>query len=213
MFKSTVLCIAKTILIFISLVFSSTLLAQKSEPEVAVKVFPKEINDVLNNPGIGFTTFQRFNGDDLNEGIKWTEGFPIEYQEFDGDLTNPNHPQTTIAYFRVNWRFLEVEPGVYNWDLIEKALRTAAERGQTLMLRISPYEGTEEKNAPLWYRKIIGKEKNVKSAKWEVDAENPAYLKYFGGMIAALGQRYDGHPDLEMVDVSFVGHWIRPDWH
>ncbi|MEQ6120832.1 DUF4832 domain-containing protein [Reichenbachiella sp. MALMAid0571] len=211
MFKSADLCIAKTILIFISLVFSSTLFAQRSEPEVAVKVFPKEINDVLNNPGIGFTTFQRFNGDDLNEGIKWTEGFPIEYQEFDGDLTNPNHPQTTIAYFRVNWRFLEVEPGVYNWDLIDKALRTAAERGQTLMLRISPYEGTEEKNAPLWYRKIIGKEKNVKSAKWEVDAENPAYLKYFGGMIAALGQRYDGHPDLEMVDVSFVGHWGEGD--
>ena len=36
--------------------------------------------------GSGFTTFQRFNGDALNEGMGWTEGRPIEYQEFDGDL-------------------------------------------------------------------------------------------------------------------------------
>ena len=36
-------------------------LAQKT-----VKVRPKEIDDVLTNPGIGFMTFQRFNGDELN---------------------------------------------------------------------------------------------------------------------------------------------------
>lgn len=34
-----------------------------------VTVRPKEIDDVLVNPGIGFTTFQRFNGDRLNEGL------------------------------------------------------------------------------------------------------------------------------------------------
>ena len=66
-----------------------------------VTVRPQEIDDVLVNPGIGFTTFQRFNGDRLNEGLKWTEGFPIEYQEFTGSLTNQDHPLTSIAYFRV----------------------------------------------------------------------------------------------------------------
>ncbi|AZS15611.1 hypothetical protein [Paenibacillus lutimineralis] len=38
---------------------------------------PKVIDDVLINPGIGFMTFQRFNGDKLNEGKGWTEGFPM----------------------------------------------------------------------------------------------------------------------------------------
>jgi len=71
------------------------------EKSAIVKVLPKEIDDVLINPGIGFTTFQRFNGDDLNAGSGWTEGLPIVYQDFDGDLTNKNYPQTTIAYFRV----------------------------------------------------------------------------------------------------------------
>ena len=61
-------------------------------PADQLVVRPKEIDGVLNNPGIGFHTFQRFNGDALNPGIRWTEGHPIEYQEFDGDLTNPDHP-------------------------------------------------------------------------------------------------------------------------
>ena len=189
-----------------ALVYATTLIAQH-HTENTVKVYPKESHELLLNPGIGFTTFQRFNGDTLNSGIGWTEGFPIVYQDFDGDLTNENHPQTTLAYFRVNWRFIETGPGIYNWELIDKALKTAAERGQTLMLRISPYEGDEKKDVPEWYRKIVGEENNVDLEKWNVDPENPAYVKYFGGMISAMGQRYDGHPDLETVDVSFVGHW------
>ena len=57
-----------------------------------VTVRPKVIDDVLVNPGIGFTTFQRFNGDRLNEGLNWTEEFPIEYQKYTGSLTNESHP-------------------------------------------------------------------------------------------------------------------------
>lgn len=29
--------------------------------------------------------------------------------EFDGDLTNPDHPTPSLACFRVNWRFVEPE--------------------------------------------------------------------------------------------------------
>ena len=179
-------------------------------PVGMTKVYPKESDELLLNPGIGFTTFQRFNGDALNPGIDWTEGFPITYQKFDGDLTNDRYPQTTIAYFRVNWRFIEVEPKVYKWELIDKALKTAADRGQTLMLRISPYEGGDEKDVPTWYRNMVGEEK-LKSKKWRVDPESPEYLEYFGGMIAELGKRYDGHPDLEAVDISFIGYWGEGD--
>ena len=172
-----------------------------------VIVRPQEIDDVLVNPGIGFMTFQRFNGDELNPGSGWTEGLPIQYQEFDGDLTNPNHPPTSLAYFRVNWRFVEPEKGQYNWEMIDKALRTASERGQTLILRISCYEGTPEKDVPDWYRKMVGESVDLPTEKWQVDPEDPRYVQYFGGMIRALGERYDGHPDLECVDMSLVGYW------
>ncbi len=174
-------------------------------------IYPQVSQEVLTNPGIGFTTFQRFNGDELNDGIGWTEGYPIEYQPFDGDLVNKDYPNTTIAYFRVNWRFVEEAPGEYNWHLLDRALSTAGERGQTLMIRISPYEGDPSKDVPDWYRQLVGEETNLKSEKWNVNPENPHYLEYFGGLIAAMGKRYDGHPYLEAVDVSFIGYWGEGD--
>ncbi len=180
----------------------------RSPAQEIVTVRPAEIDDVLVNPGIGFMTFQRFNGDDLNEGLKWTEGFPIVYQEFKGSLQNKNHPMTSIAYFRVYWKFVEPDMGKYRWDLLDTALKTAAQRGQTLMIRVAPY-GTEANNdVPDWYRKMTGDESSkMPIKKWRTDPEDPRYVKHFGGMIRALGARYDGNPDIEAVDVSIVGAW------
>jgi len=60
-------------------------------------VRPKEIDEVLVNPGIGFTTLNRFNGDPLNPGTKWTEGHPFEVFPFSGKLEVAGQPLTSIA--------------------------------------------------------------------------------------------------------------------
>ncbi len=185
------------------------LVAWPGSGQQTVIVRPQEIDDVLVNPGIGFMTFQRFNGDRLNEGLKWTEGYPIEYQPLRGTLENENHPMTSIAYFRLYWKFLEPEQEKYRWELIDKALATARERGQTLMLRIAPYGTGPDNDVPDWYRKLAGEEPEEKRRipKWRTDPENPLYVKHFTAMVRALGARYDGHPDLESVDLSIVGAW------
>jgi len=189
----------------------TSLQSMSQNPDHLTVIKPKEINDVLINPGMGFMTFQRFNGDDLNAGSGWTEGYPIDYQNFDGDLTNKDHPATTIAYWRIYWKFLEPEMGKYRWDMLDKALEVARSRGQTLLLRIAPYGTGDERDVPAWYRKMVGSNKNWKFNSevngWMVDAEDPRYAEYFGGMIRDLGARYDGHPDLEAVDLSIVGAW------
>ncbi len=197
------------IAVFLHLALVSVSLTSAFASDI-VTVRPKEIDDGLVNPGMGFTTFQRFNGDRLNAGLKWTEGFPIEYQEFNGSLTNQDHPLTTIAYFRVYWKFVEPEHGAYRWDLLDKALATARSRGQTLMLRIAPYGTDGDTDVPAWYRTLVtgqDLERNLAVEKWRVQPENPLYVKHFGGMIRTLGARFDGHPDLESVDVSIVGAW------
>ena len=192
-------------------------------------VRPREIDEVLVNPGIGFTTFQRFNGDTLTtlkNKTGWTEGQPIVYQEFKGDLGNKEYPQTSIAYWRVYWKYIEPEKGKYRWELIDHALAIAKERGQTLMLRVAPYgsipddtsNGSANNNdapgyndVPAWYREMVGKNKQWKYNnpvnRWVVDAEDPRYVKYFGGLIREMGKKYDGHPTLEAVDLSIVGAW------
>lgn len=171
-------------------------------------VRPKLIDDVLINPGIGFMTFQRFNGDSLNEGKTWTEGHPIDYQPFEGKLETPNHPMTSIAYFRIYWKYLEPRQGERRWDLIDQALATARERKQTLMLRVAPHAKViESGDVPDWYRQLVGERIDWPEKKWLVNPEDPRYLEHFGGFIRAMGQRYDGHPDLESVDLSFLGAW------
>ncbi|QHW31446.1 DUF4832 domain-containing protein [Paenibacillus rhizovicinus] len=170
-------------------------------------VRPGVIDDVLVNPGIGFTTFQRFNGDQLNAGNKWTEGFPIDYQPFEGSLANKDHPMTSIAYYRIYWRFLEPEQGQYDWELIDRALRTAQERKQTLMLRVAPYGECELSDVPDWYRRLPDVSGNPIQPRWRVDPEDPRYVSCFGGFIRALGERYDLHPGLESVDMAIIGSW------
>jgi hypothetical protein len=171
-------------------------------------VRPKEIDDVLVNPGVGFTTLNRFNGDPLNEGTKWTEGYPIQDYPFSGSLEVKGQPLTSIAYLRIYWRFVEPEMGKYNWPMLDKVLKTARERKQTLMLRIAPYGTTTDNDVPDWYRKLVGDESGKGlPAKWRTDPENPLYAKHFTSLVRELGKRYDGHPDLELVDVSIVGAW------
>jgi hypothetical protein len=194
--------------LLLSVLFTaSTIIAPAQK---TIRVLPKVTDEVLINPGIGFMTFQRFNGDTLNR-VNWTEGYPIEYQPFKGDLHNKDYPLTSIAYFRIYWRYLEPAMGKYNWEMIDKALKTAHERQQTLMLRIAPYgSGNDTINdVPAWYRAMVGTKNEwlPEGDGWRVDAEDPKYAKYFGKMIQELGKRYDGHPDLESVDLSIVGFW------
>jgi hypothetical protein len=199
--------ISRLIIAFFITIILTSLSITSIFAQETVTVRPKEIDDILINPGIGFMTFQRFNGDTLNTAKRWTEGKPIAYQEFDGNLENIDYPMTTIAYFRIYWKFIEPKMGKYRWDLIDGALKTAMDRQQTLMLRIAPYGTGTENDVPEWYRTMVGKRKDLRVKKWQVDPEDPRYVKYFTKMINILGKRYDGHPDLESVDVSIVGAW------
>ena len=181
-----------------------------------VVVKPVVSDRQLTNPGIGFTTFQRFNGDSLNAGTGWTEGMPIESRPVEGASVAPGYPNTTVAYLRLYWRFLQPQKGRYDWSLIDKALTTAHQHGQTLMLRIAPHGTLPAEDVPEWYRRETGERLRAdrpktnwqsKQDKWMVDPERPEYAREFGGMVRALAKRYDGDPRLELVDISFLAAW------
>jgi len=110
-------CIGFSAILLVMLARTIDLSAQKT-----IVVRRNETDEVLTNPGIGFTTFQRFNGDTLNAGVNWTEGNPIEYQKDNGYSHNRDYPMSSIAYFRIYWKFIEPEQGKYNWSLIKASL-------------------------------------------------------------------------------------------
>ena len=175
---------------------------------------PKRINDLLTNPGMGFTTFQRFNGDDLNEGVKWTEGLPNLFQWEKPSMTRDDHPLSSIAYLRIYWKYLEPERGSYNWKIIDDAIAAARAKKQEIMFRVAPYGTNDDNDVPAWYREIVGPERkwngpdwNYLGPYWMVDANDPRYAECFGGFIREFGKRYNNHPDFDSVDMSIIGSW------
>jgi hypothetical protein len=172
-----------------------------------VIVRPAEIQDVLVNPGMGITTFQRFNGQALNPPLTWSERGPVT--KLPQAATKPDFPKTSIAYCRWYWSVLEPEPGKFRWDIIDLALREARQHGQTLAIRLMPY--SNEDPLPAWYRNSGARRANKPSDKdgniWQPDFTDPLYLKYWGELVAAAGERYDGNPYLDSVDISSIGYW------
>ncbi len=198
--RSKIYAITTVLLVSASLAF-----AQHDDNDVVVR--PQEIDTVLVNPGIGVETFQRFNGDPLNAGLRWSEAGPTT--AVNSGAEKPDFPASSISYCRWFWNVLEPEQGQFNWGIIDMALKEASAHHQTLAIRMMPYD--EKHPLPEWYRNSgthrANKPSDPDGEIWQPDFSDPLYLKYWGELVAAAGARYDGNPNLEMVDISSVGYW------
>ena len=112
-----------------------------------VIIRPQPIDDTLQNPNMGITTFNRFNGQALNPALEWSEVGPTE--KVAQAATKPDFPETTIAYLRWYWNVLEPERGKYRWDILDLAIEEARTHGQTLAIRLMPYSNKDP--LPGWY--------------------------------------------------------------
>ena len=180
--------------------------------EVVQRIRPAEDKGYIPNPHRGTATFQRFNGDPLNPGLTWSDkDGPVEFKPFNGNLKNPQYPDSTLAYCRWVWAAIEPEKGRYRWDIIDGALEAARARGQTLQARLQPYAGGS--GLPPWFwlnrgrpdRQRPGFDASADRRKWEPDHNHPSYLAHWGDLIRAFGERYDGHSVLESFDVAYGG--------
>jgi Domain of unknown function (DUF4832) len=168
-----------------------------------VVVHPKTTLEVFANPGMGIQTFQRFNGDHLNSGVAWSEEGPT------GKITpagTVNFPPSSLSYCRWFWETLEPQRGHVRWDILDSALKEAHAHGQKLAIRLMPYD--QKHPLPVWYQKSGAKRANAADKPiWEPDFSDPLYLRDWGALVKAAGERYDGNPDLDTVDISSVGYW------
>ena len=158
-------------------------------------VEPEASDEVLVNPGIGFETFNSFNGDLRN-------------------VFAENYPECSIAYFRFFWSKLEPREGRYNFEMIDWLLDKAREKGQDLALRFMPtgkedsYQCTPEwymdKAKGYWYKRYNRK-------GWAPNHNDPYFLAKQEELISAFGERYNGHRNIIRMDIGSVGFW--GEWH
>lgn len=150
-----------------------------------------KLEDLLVNPGMGWTTFHSFENDAINEG----------------------YPPSSIAYYRIYWNDFEPERGNIPFSTIDASLDEAVSNGQTIALRLMSASDTEIK-VPQWlldmgingvYYEFHGVETFVP------DYEDPIFRSEAQRVINAFGAQYNGDPRIDHIDIGMVGHW--GEWH
>ncbi|MFW2388680.1 MAG: DUF4832 domain-containing protein [Polyangiales bacterium] len=164
-------------------------------------------DEVLTNPGMGFTSFH-FGW--------WCNLPPITYPPKEcakrvRQHWPENYPAAGTAYFRWHWRDIEPERGQFAFDMIDAAIQSANQLGMTLSFRVMTVaEG--KSGLPDWLmnapHKVSGDWRPGDGGKtfWP-DYRDPKYQSEHARMIAALGNRYNGHPAVDHVDIGTVGCW------
>jgi hypothetical protein len=160
----------------------------------AVTVRPAPTDALLANPHMGWETFHR---------------------PADQDRTLPAWIPSTVYYLRWGWREVEPQPDTLNTALIDATLAAAHHAGQHLAFRVmccssepgAPYQ-------PAWLTQVGGKVRVTRYGGPDLevpDLDDPVTLDRQISLIRRLGARYDGHPDLDHVDMGSVGWW--GEWH
>ena len=161
----------------------------------SVTVTPEETDAILANPGMGWQTFMRPKSRDENL---------------------PSWIPSTIYYHRWGWNELEPQPGEIDYAYLDGVLEETREAGQQLAFRVMCHSTRpRQPYHPEWLLEIGGKVVTTRYAggpELEVPVlDDPTTLAAHLDFIERLGARYDGHPDIDHVDLGSVGWW--GEWH
>ncbi|HOW66505.1 MAG TPA: DUF4832 domain-containing protein [Candidatus Paceibacterota bacterium] len=179
------------------LAFSSTAFA--AETAIVQRQF-REVDTLLANPGQGWMSQQR-----RPQG-------------------EPRLPYA-VVYIRFNWAEAEPQEGHYNWRLIDDVIDAWKPRGASVAMRVmtcNAHSGGYY-TSPQWlfdagckgHEYLRGGEDPTSGGqripRIEPDYADPIYLEKHGAFLQALGARYDGHPQVEFLDIGSYGIW--GEWH
>ncbi|MBA3710528.1 MAG: DUF4832 domain-containing protein [Planctomycetes bacterium] len=174
--------------------------------EVVRKVRLTPITDYVANPHRGTCTFQHFEGDELFPGTSWSEEGPIRFPARIHVGAHPQYLPTTVSYCRWFWRAMEPEQGRFDFAMIDSAFAVCAERGQTLAVRLMAFGSAAQPQVPDWYAK-----KHPMQGNGQPLHDAPEYLEHWGNFVSEFARRYQAHPLLESIDITFIGPWGEGD--
>ena len=178
--------------IVLSLLIIGTVLGSRALFGQQVVVTPEETDEILANPGIGWETFHQTSKQDRSLP---SSGFPPRSNMPAGD--------------GANWsRSL----GSSTRSFSDKVLKETHDAGQKLAFRVMccstskghPYH-------PKWCGKELQADYEGQGPFPIPDMDDPAVLKAHLDFIERLGEKYDGHPDIDHIDLGSIGWW--GEWH
>ena len=160
-----------------------------------VTVVPRPTDRILANPGMGWQTF---------------------HHTARQDRSLPDWIPSTVHYARWGWGELEPQQHRLNEELLDNVLRDTRASGQKLALRVMCCSSTpDEPYHPAWLRPLGGRLIQTHYGDGPPlelpDLDDPRILGAHLDFIRRLGARYDGHPDIDHIDLGSVGWW--GEWH
>lgn len=181
--------------VFLVAALLSAPMVQGQEEKQTVTVVPEETDEILANPGMGWETFLRTSQQDKNL---------------------PSWIPSTVQYARWGWRELEPQPGKIDYAFLDKVLKQTHDSGQMLAFRVMCFSTYKARPYhPAWLKQVGGKEliadHNGVSPLPIPDMDDPVVLRRHLDFIKRLGERYDGHSDIDHVDLGSIGWW--GEWH
>jgi hypothetical protein len=165
-----------------------------------VRVQFREVDTLFANPGQGWMSQQR------------------------SPLGEPRFP-CSVVYIRFNWADAEPEEGNFNWKLIDDVIAGWKPRGAAVAMRVMTCNAHSSGyyTSPKWlfdagcksFEYLAGGDDPTSGGKRvpriEPDYADPIYIEKQGAFLKALGERYDGRPEVEFLDVGSYGVW--GEWH
>jgi len=151
-----------------------------------------------------------------NPGQGWMTGNPAN--------PAPRFPYS-VTYFRLNWMDVEPEAGKFDWSPIDSRLEAARRKGMQIAFRIMTASAHSRGYycSPKWlfdagcksFEYLSGGDDPTSGGKRipriEPDYSDPIYLTQHGRFLRELGRRYDGNPDIQLLDIGSYGIW--GEWH
>jgi hypothetical protein len=141
---------------------------------------------------------------------------PIGVYAFTAGQQNVLHPATVIAKLKatsfhpngidwvIGWKLLEPSAGQFDWSILDSDLAAASAAGFHSFIEVIPGE-----DAPAWaLAECPTVQVTLQSATAPVTICVPTsteFLSLWKQLIAAVGQRYDGHAGLTMVQATGCG--------
>jgi hypothetical protein len=156
-----------------------------------ITIVPSVDNSLLINPGKGFVQYGGTN-----------------------DAYTPNY--IGVGYTRINWSDMEPQDNVFNWKPVDDFIADFAKYHRKIafgVMTVSTGIG-HEYVTPKWVFDegavpLVIPDDSTPTHTQTIPKnwDDPVFLDKMHAFVKALGQRYDGNPNVEYVDVRSFGNW------
>ena len=118
-------------------------------------------------------------------------------------------PGLNHLYLRFDWGDVEKAEGVYDFSYLDEIMDLWAPRGYKFSLRVCSYENDPNMNhaTPAYVYEQGAKGYRLPGGRIQPDYGDPIFLHHVERLLYTLGEKFNGHPLIECIDVGTMGTW------